>query len=76
MSEPQRKRRSKHQPGNYDGVMYCVACGDDVWTRSYDRDTRDDILHFQRCIPCIAKGQAAGTLGAGLQGDTYHEGKP
>jgi hypothetical protein len=56
-----------------DGVLYCIGCGTDVWTRSYDKDIREDIEHFQRCIPCIAKGQASGELGPGLDGGTYTE---
>jgi hypothetical protein len=58
---------------NDDGVMLCLDCSDDVWTHSYDRDIREDIIHFQRCIPCIAMGQASGELGPGLDGSTYAE---
>ena len=69
--------RRKRQRGvmNGEGVLHCVKCGTDVWTNSYDRDIRDDILHFRRCIPCIAKGQASGELGPGLDGGTYEEAK-
>jgi hypothetical protein len=56
-----------------DGVLYCRDCGTDVWTYSYDKDIREDIVHFGRCIPCIAKGQASGELGEGLDGGTYSE---
>lgn len=70
-------RRRKKQRGvvNDEGVMYCVTCGTDVWTNSYDRDIREDIVHFQRCVSCIAKGQAAGELGPGLDGGTYSPAK-
>jgi hypothetical protein len=69
--------RRKHRRGvvNGDGVMHCMTCGDDVWTNSYDRDIRADILHFRLCIPCIARGQASGDLGPGLDGGKYTEAK-
>jgi hypothetical protein len=70
-----RRNRQRGVVVNGDGVMYCVNCGDDVWTYSYDIDIRADILHFRRCIPCIAKGQASGELGPGLDGGTYEEAK-
>jgi hypothetical protein len=73
---PRRRGKSKLRGCvNDEGVMYCVTCGDDVYVWSYDKDIREDIIHFQRCIPCIAKGQASGALGPGLDGGTYHEGE-
>jgi hypothetical protein len=67
------KRRRPRGAKNGDDVMHCVTCGDAVWVRTYDRDIRADIIHFQRCIPCIANGQASGELGPGLDGGTYEE---